>query len=488
MTFISNKATVIFSDYQATLADGAEIDSDWLDMQGVDKVQMSANGTVLGMDLVIESRADPSQTPLISTTPYNEGVFFLFNIICRQRYMRFRWQNNTGGGSTNASLEIKQTFGSSDKLSVFPVSVQPSDFSQAALVQSIMRGQDPFGVYSAVGVNQAGAMLQSDFGTEVARGLYEGYSINTKFGRNSDTDVGQTEDLWNGGGLYTGFDPTGNENIEVLSSSADDAGTLVTSGTATGGSSTTIVDTGANFIADGVAVGDCVINDTKAEHGIVTNVTSASTLTVFRMTTGTGQDSVGNQNGDTYRIASPSSTGAAVMKVTQILDENYDEQQDKYVILDGTTPVTVPVNAFRCTRAFAVIAGTAGQNIGTITLRQDTTTANVFAQVPTTGQTTIAAFTVPRGKTCLAKRVRAAITRSNGSAGSATIILYCREPGGAFNGVRVFDLQTGATTEFSSEGAIVFPEGTDVKFQITNVSDSNTRSEAAIEYYLIDNN
>jgi hypothetical protein len=44
-----------------------------------------------------------------------------------------------------------------------------------------------------------------------------------KFGRNSDVDAASSpEDVWNGGGLYTGFDPTGAETLVVTSASDDD--------------------------------------------------------------------------------------------------------------------------------------------------------------------------------------------------------------------------------------------------------------------------
>ena len=149
LALIGGGSRVVYSDYQATLANGAEIDSGWIDMAGVDKVQLSGYASAMGMTATIDSRANDSQTPMSTPVTYTAGTFYMFNIICRQRYMRFKWTNNTGSPVTEASLEIKQTFGSSDKLSVFPVNVQPSDFSQAALVQAITRGQQPDGDYVA---------------------------------------------------------------------------------------------------------------------------------------------------------------------------------------------------------------------------------------------------------------------------------------------------------------------------------------------------
>lgn len=143
-------AHIIYSDYQASLLDTEEIDSGWLDMAGVDKVQFSGYASASGMTMTLESRADDAQTALSTPVTYTDGPFYMFNVICRQRYLRFKWTNNTGSTVTNVSMEIKQTFGSSDKLSVFPVGVNPTVFSQAALVQAITRGQQPDGDYVAV--------------------------------------------------------------------------------------------------------------------------------------------------------------------------------------------------------------------------------------------------------------------------------------------------------------------------------------------------
>ncbi len=57
----------------------------------------------------------------------------------------------------------------------------------------------------------------------IIEGQRPGYEIVNKFGRNDDIDTGSVpEDVWHGGGVYTGF-PTGSpETIEVLSANAND--------------------------------------------------------------------------------------------------------------------------------------------------------------------------------------------------------------------------------------------------------------------------
>lgn len=334
--------------------------------------------------------------------------------------------------------------------------------------------------------NKGGALLTSEFGTEVSLGVVSNYSINTKFGRNGDIDTNSDpEDVWAGGGNYTGFNATGNENIEVLSSDADDQGSLVSSGTATGGSSTTIVDSGADFVSDGVAVGDVIVNDTVGAHGVITAVT-ATTITVFRMQD-KGINPILNNNGDSYRVVNANDTGAALVRLDLLLDEDFAEQDPVYVILNGTSGVTVTGNYMRCSRASVILAGSSDGNEGTITVRQATSTSNVFAVMPSqNNQTTIGATTVPAGKVMLLKRIRAAITRANGSPGSATVMVKARRKGEVFRAIRDFELQTGAAVEFTQIGADILPGGTDIKFRVEQVSDNNTIIDCAFEYFLVD--
>lgn len=69
------------------------------------------------------------------------------------------------------------------------------------------------------------AINKGDLGVAISLGLLPGVSHFDKFGRNSSVDTTtDPEDVWGGGGLYTGF-PTGSaETIEVFSSNDEDGG------------------------------------------------------------------------------------------------------------------------------------------------------------------------------------------------------------------------------------------------------------------------
>lgn len=320
-----------------------------------------------------------------------------------------------------------------------------------------------------------------DVGVDVGFGDNDNYTTETKFGRNPDVDTGTTpEDLWAGGGVYTGFNATANEDLDISSDDVDDQGQQISSGTATGGSATTLVDSGADFVTtDGVAAGDCLINDTKGGHGIITSVT-ATTITVFRMV---GADA--NESGDSYRVANANDTGAAVVRIDNILNASYVEQTPVYAILNGTTTVTVSVDAMRAPRGQVVLAGSTGNAEGDITCTQATTHANVFFAIPAgTDRTQVGTYTVPSGKVALVKRVRIGIVRINGSPGSANITIRARRYGETFQAVRSFEVQTGDAVNFDQFGGDEYR--TDFKFRIEDVSDNNTTADGAIEFVLKD--
>lgn len=90
-------------------------------------------------------------------------------------------------------------------------------------------------------------------------------------------------------------------------------------------------------------------------------------------------------------------TGARTIKLFG-LDTNGFEQTE-IVTLDGATPVDSVKEYLRLDRAKCMTAGSGGTNAGVITIRQKTTTANIFAVLPIGyGSTMIAAYTIPAGK------------------------------------------------------------------------------------------
>lgn len=180
--------------------------------------------------------------------------------------------------------------------------------------------------------------------------------------------------------------------------------------------------------------------------------------------------------------------GARTIQISGLKTPTSTQYETEDIIMNGTTNVVTTSTWWRVNRVKVLTAGTTGNNVGNITVRATTTVVNIFATMPIGfNQTTIGAYTIPFGKTMIIKRVRTTITRASGAAGSATISLRIRPLGGVFNSSRIFELQTGATTDFNSFGGIVVEASSDVKFRVDAVSDNATIAEGAFEYVLINN-
>lgn len=330
--------------------------------------------------------------------------------------------------------------------------------------------------------NSAGVQVTAEFAREVALGNVPNYGQNTKFGRNPDVDGGP-EDIWNGGGKYTGFDATANENLATVSSSAADVGSLVSSGTVTTTATDNLIDSAATFITDGVAVGDIILNDSRGTYGYVTQVVSETELATFTMidsATGRYDNIVGN----TYRVATSAGTGAAVVVWRRILNSDYERQPNVFVILNGTTTVTSTADAYRCSRGSILLAGSGEENAGTITLNQAVTTANVFAVMPIgANQTLIAADTVPRNTIYLIETISCSLTHPGSGTTAGVVTFRTRPRGGVFNTRRVYDpTSQGGPVDDAELGGIVLPEGTDFKMRTDETSANNCRVNGRMEY------
>ena len=283
----------------------------------------------------------------------------------------------------------------------------------------------------------------TDFMLEVAKGKVAGHSQMNKYGHNESVAAGP-EDVWGGGGIYD-FYFTTNQTVEAVSTDVDDVGSLVSSGTATGGTTTTLIDTGANFVGDGVAVGDIVINDTNGEWGTV-NVVAATTLTHTVMTNASSASPSSNPNesGDTYRVASSADTGAGVIHVEGLTNSSGTwSVNTETVILNGQTDVAMLNTYVRLYRSFVLHAGSSGMNEGDITVEVDATVnAGIFI-ASMDGQTQQAIYTVPSGKTAYFLKGYVGIGSRSNPAASASGVFTWRAR-----------LNNGATGVFAIKGQV----------------------------------
>ena len=206
-------------------------------------------------------------------------------------------------------------------------------------------------------------MSDEIFGLHLADGFVTNYELFEKFGKNFNIGTGtDPEDVWNGGGEYTGF-PTQTETLEISSDNAAD-------------------------------------------------------------TAGSG-------------------TGAWTVEISGLLDATFTQLPSVTVSLDGNPAgagswVSLGAGLYHRagTRIKVKTAGTLGANVGSLTLRHTTTTANIFAVVPPLlNRTAIGAWTVPLGKTLYINRLFASMARASGAAGSANVSFRSRQEGGTFEAI-----------------------------------------------------
>lgn len=241
------------------------------------------------------------------------------------------------------------------------------------------------------GVGYALFSVSEPVGWQIAEGGITGHESYTGFGYDANIPNTLTDISGRAANIPV---PAAAITMQCVSSSANDAGTVVTSGTSTGGTTSTIIDTGKNFVALGVIAGDFLLNDTDVSLGIVVTVDSATQITfqpisVFSYATPKA-----------YRIVRPASTGAALVE-HHGLDSNWNENSE-FVVLNGTTPVATSKQYIRSNNLHAMVVGTNGAPVGNISLRDNATGTITYNYIAAGLNMSLQAhYTVPDGKVML---------------------------------------------------------------------------------------
>lgn len=127
------------------------------------------------------------------------GLNEVHRLTITRKYFRARFTNDDPGLSDQASFCLTCTYGMFNQLT-------------SALNSTIQQDAD------------AAVVRAIDFEFDLAAGRVQNTSITNKFGLNSDIDTGTLpEDVWEAGGVYTGFPDSTLETVSLLSSSAADA-------------------------------------------------------------------------------------------------------------------------------------------------------------------------------------------------------------------------------------------------------------------------
>lgn len=183
--------------------------------------------------------------------------------------------------------------------------------------------------------------------------------------------------------------------------------------------------------------------------------------------------------------SSASDTAAGVGARTVCLD-GYDLNFNVIratVTLNGTTPVVLPTQFLRVYRAFVVTAGTAGVNIGNITIAASVG-LQVMAEIPIgLNHTLMTHYSIPAGYTGIVNE----IAWTAGQAGDqAQCAFMVRKPGETFRavwGTLMYRQHSGTSAAYF----IRIPEKSDVVMRAINLNAGNVSVQGDFSIVLIPN-
>jgi len=299
----------------------------------------------------------------------------------------------------------------------------------------------------------------------VAHGDVTGKSVFTKIGYTPTCNATES-DVWSNAGVFSFMSAAA--GLEVVSSdNTQDVGNSNKSGTSTGGSVTTLIDSGATFTsATAVAIGDCVLLDksgTTPEWGYVTSVDSATQLTISN-----GFSSGGTGSGRAYVVISRAAkTGAMAIKI-DYLTSAY-AQKYEIVILNGTSAVaTINTDIFRINSFRMIASGSTNVSKGSLTIRG--LSAGTTYSFITAGYTRArnSAYTVPAGKTLYATSLNAGAVYATGTQYARIYLRANIEPYTMLLTNSIFypfgeTMAANSSEELKFDLPIKFPAKTDIK-------------------------
>ncbi len=167
----------------------------WEPMDGLPSIIVSLLTDQDGT-LYLEQSADTTQVDSTLTCDVSANVKETQKIIPTMMYYRTRFVNDSGANQTVFRLQTR--------------------VGHEGILSSLL---------SSPIQDDASGIVARILDTELlmASGKFTGLSIVNKFGRNPDVDTGTVpEDIWDGGGVYTGFPVSTAETVQVFSSSAND--------------------------------------------------------------------------------------------------------------------------------------------------------------------------------------------------------------------------------------------------------------------------
>lgn len=306
----------------------------------------------------------------------------------------------------------------------------------------------------------ANVIITNDYFLDLGKGNVPFHSVVPAFGENPVITTG-FETIWDGGGVYV--PPTQARFHNIKSSLAADAGTLVSSGTATGGGINSLVDSAGTFETDLVAVEDLILNDEKVEIGEVSAINSEGDITISRSMRNpeTGLDGLGFESGNAYRIARDASTGVSVLHLIGLSPSFLD--QDEFVLLNGVSNVVTAKSYPRQHRA-RVFSTDAANAVGTIT---STTIGEVAETVSLqvidgNNQALMAVLTIPGDSFGLVARWWGSMSKKQSATSTFKLRIGQLDHIGYIKQVRSIQSAGASAFDYDFKGGFILPGGSDI--------------------------
>ena len=170
-------------------------------------------------------------------------------------------------------------------------------------------------------------------------------------------------------------------------------------------------------------------------------------------------------------ITSDSGSDAGEAVEVQGLDANYDEVVETINV--GSTGSTTFSRVFRARKVDAT-------NVGAVSINMNGTLA---AQIlPGKGQTLMAVYTIPAGKTGYLLQFQGNLNKGNAE---VSFMIFAREVGKAFNIKGMFSTHGGNPVTYNYPISIPFPERTDIRIDAD--ASANCGYGAVFDILLVDN-
>lgn len=185
-----------------------------------------------------------------------------------------------------------------------------------------------------------------------------------------------------------------------------------------------------------------------------------------------------------FQVFSSNVGDTGTLTFTYLASNTATEWQTATVTLNGITPVNTGIVGYRIHTANYSSGNATTFNLGNITIRHITTTANVFCFMAIgTSQTYVSAYTIPFGSVGYIRRLfcRVFVT----SSGSIEGALWVRALNGSPRLRRPFSASNTDAFEEIPFGGIMIPSGADVIIRMTAATANNLQVIAGYDLILV---